>query len=97
MARFDGIVIASLAPAFGRPCWMKRISLALRFGARFGFSARGRSLVDAVKLVRELDPGRFDDLDLRQERQRSGACSLGFCICKAPSPVNELRWRRAWM
>jgi hypothetical protein len=33
-----------------------------------------------------LDPGRFDDLDLRKER-RSEACSLGFPVCKASLPA----------
>src|ERR1700682_251031 len=69
--------------------------VGVQVGAIFGLSARGRSLSDAVKLVRELDPGRFDDLDLRQERQRSEACFLGFRICKAPSPAMQ-EWRRPW-
>jgi transposase len=52
-----------------------------------GLLARGRSLNDALQLGCELDPGRFNDLDLRKERRRSEACFLGFCIGEAPLPA----------
>ena len=35
------------------------------------------------KLDPELDPRRFDDLDLRKERRRSEACFLAFLVCKS--------------
>jgi hypothetical protein len=50
----------------------------------FGLLARGRSLNDALKLGCELDLGRFDDLDLRNERRRSEACFLAFALVKRP-------------
>lgn len=40
-----------------------------------------------VKLVCELDPERFDDLDLRKERRRSEACFLAFRFGKALLPA----------
>jgi hypothetical protein len=47
-----------------------------------GLLARGRSLIDALELGCELDLGRFDDFDLRNERRRSEACFLAFALVK---------------
>jgi hypothetical protein len=54
----------------------------IRFSGRLRLLAGGRSLNDALKLACELDLGRFDDLDLRNERRRSEACFLAFALVK---------------
>jgi hypothetical protein len=53
-----------------------------------GLLATGLSLNDGLKLNceldLELDLGRFDDLDLRNEQRCSEACFLAFALVKRP-------------